>query len=783
MIRLKEYDKSRFWKQIKKYEGDKTTIDGLKASIRKVAENSKNISDLIVRYLPQYTLHNETHILNVLSIMDALVPNEVMEKLTPLECALCIMSAYTHDLGMALTDSEYSKITDDDNDTPERQKFLRFRDGFGEEIRQIERWKKKSGDDATKRIELIEGHILASYIRDTHANENVNRVEDWLNNIMNIAKNESLFYYNNYDYKHDLALIDISHGKSVNWLRNQYYDNDRDNFCLLVGDENVNLAFPALLLRLADIMDFDATRTPKILFRHIGIENEKSILKWRKHLSVTGWHMKIREKNPQIKYSARCENPVHHKSVLDFFNVIDQEIKAVREELSIQYRRLDEDDWRYEFGLPAEIQRDVHPEGHPHNPKYIYEDIEFRLDQDEVHQLLLGESLWGDPSLCIRELLQNSLDALQMRDLRLKIQNEGENPSEPVDILKKGEELKVTLTWGHDEELDQDYILVKDNGIGMTKEIITKYFTQIGKSFYRSPDFEREKKMMGDKGLLATPISIFGIGILSCFMIGDRLQVRTRPGGSNDDDRKAYDITISGPGSLFWLKEGTLDHEGTEVKIFLKKEYKIRHEPEYLIDRLKEHFSYKAVDRDRKDKENKHIVDPALIAGSHVVWSLYSVEVITPSGELIFRIDDSFYPENLTPIDRSKLLKKANEWGCPENYIGDVKWGIWDWTDDVTGSRIRLWFPQNYRPDNGCKLPVDPPEDMELCRQDELSAFAEAQLYETNTTLINNRILIMVKGVYVKNTSVCENVISVENGVGSIIWIDLRGNAAPKAYC
>ncbi|MEK7396969.1 MAG: hypothetical protein AAB116_08540, partial [Candidatus Poribacteria bacterium] len=167
MIRLEEYDESRFWKQIKKYEedkGNKTAIDALKASVRHVAEKSTDISDLIIRYLPQYTLHNETHILNVLSIMDALVPDEVMEKLTPLECALCIMSAYTHDLGMALTVDEYKKITDEDNDTPERQKFLRFRDGFGEETRQIERWKKKGGEDAERRIELIEGHILASYI-------------------------------------------------------------------------------------------------------------------------------------------------------------------------------------------------------------------------------------------------------------------------------------------------------------------------------------------------------------------------------------------------------------------------------------------------------------------------------------------------------------------------------------------------------------------------------------------------------------------------------------------
>ena len=38
--------------------------------------------------MPQYTLHEERHFLNVLGIMDALVPDEVMNQLTPLECAL-----------------------------------------------------------------------------------------------------------------------------------------------------------------------------------------------------------------------------------------------------------------------------------------------------------------------------------------------------------------------------------------------------------------------------------------------------------------------------------------------------------------------------------------------------------------------------------------------------------------------------------------------------------------------------------------------------------------------
>jgi molecular chaperone HtpG len=83
-----------------------------------------------------------------------------------------------------------------------------------------------------------------------------------------------------------------------------------------------------------------------------------------------------------------------------------------------------------------------------------------------------------------------------------------------------------------------------------------RYFTQIGTSFYRSPDFRGEQAEMRSWGLIATPISAFGIGVLSCFMIADRVSVRTNP-GQLSDTRQALDLEISGPGSLFWTRRGT----------------------------------------------------------------------------------------------------------------------------------------------------------------------------------------------------------------------------------
>ena len=51
----------------------------------------------------------------------------------------------------------------------------------------------------------------------------------------------------------------------------------------------------------------------------------------------------------------------------------------------------------------------------------------------------------------------------------------------------------VTLDWGTDEEAGQQWLRVTDNAVGMTEEVIKNYFTQIGKSCYRRPEFNQEQ--------------------------------------------------------------------------------------------------------------------------------------------------------------------------------------------------------------------------------------------------------------------------------------------------
>lgn len=816
-VQIDSMDQSRFWQRLDDLScmepttNRKTAIDHLKASIRKVTVQAKWISDRVCCYMPQYTLHEERHFLNVLAIMDALVPDEVITQFGPLDCGMPILAAYTHDLGMALSSQEREALHDES--TTQGNYFASYRNRFGEELRQVARWKEVLRQDcgqrksevrhAQRRIDAIEGHILASYLRDTHTEEDqIRRLRHWLDAIKRETGDDNLFNYGNFNYQRTLALVGISHGRNASWLRNKLNeDGPEDRFFQTVGNgESANMAFTGLLLRLADVLDFDASRAPRILFKHFGIDNEKSVLEWNKHLSVLGWRLDVDpdgKRQPDLLYSAECQHPVHEKTIRDFKRLIDTELSAVRIELDAQCRQLPRIvQPRYDMHLPSQTRLDIRPtrDSLTDEPKYVYHDLQFQLDQGEIQQLLMGESLYGDRDLCVRELLQNALDALELRELRLKMKQKG-GTHEPVDgeLTRPGwvrepnsleEELRATLTWGTDEASGQHWLRVTDNGVGMTEDVIKDHFTQIGKSYYRSPEFNEERAAMKAAGEVVSPISVFGIGILSCFMIADRLVVRTNPGARTDE--QARDINISGPGSVFWIQKGTRELQGTEITLYLKSQFSIRCEDaklrECVLHALYEGFAHPDAmndipddddqeERTRRREEKRDIIDPALTACVHVIWPKHPVCIVRDGQELV-RIDDQTHMKWLLPIDLDSVRKRFHEWGH-DQLSARFEWHFWDWTDqdhkDATGTRIRLWYTS--RDSVSPAAAADTPDT-----RWEVAALTEPE----PEVSWGPRERFLINGMHVERFHSLPFEPPVYANIGSRVWFDFRGIAAPS---
>ena len=314
----------------------------------------------------------------------------------------------------------------------------------------------------------------------------------------------------------------------------------------LVGPHSVNLRFLAVILRLADILDFDQDRTPKALLRTINITSPISLIEWGKHRSVEGWEISPR----RIRFSVACEHPVYQRATYEFMDAIDVELREA-------HRIVDEcprDTPRhYRLQIPRQVQRD---RIEPKNNAYRYADLEFRLSRDEIVKLLMTDKLYNSNSLFVRELILNSLDALRYR---VAVHGKG---------TPQWDGGKVMLKHSIDSNGSQ-VVSCKDNGIGMDESIVLNFLTNAGRSYYRSPEFAQHRMGFREDGVDFDPCSQFGIGFMSCFMFGDQIRIKTRRDyGPGRAYGKPLEIEVSGLGGLLVIRDGRADQPvGTSVEI------------------------------------------------------------------------------------------------------------------------------------------------------------------------------------------------------------------------
>ena len=78
---------------------------------------------------------------------------------------------------------------------------------------------------------------------------------------------------------------------------------------------DADLRFCAVLLRLADILDFDHSRSPEAVYKYLGLSRrdtpskKASDVEWRQHLSAEGF---LFPTNPSGPYPLHCMPGPHH---------------------------------------------------------------------------------------------------------------------------------------------------------------------------------------------------------------------------------------------------------------------------------------------------------------------------------------------------------------------------------------------------------------------------------------------------------------------------------------
>lgn len=513
MNHSKTLEKTKLWEiYSEKLTEDPARVGWTKKICEAACQHLKAVRDTF----PNFTLHDGAHVLNVLDCMAGLLGSWI-DRLTVSEAELLLLAAALHDIGMIYT-------LEDEVDSNRLRHYT-------EELRPKLRgkaWAKWEERDKTDFLRWLHPFRVDAVLEQPEWRKYFEeRVEQHINGVPERV----------------IIAVCQAHGETPEWVREQA-SKENGNLSYLSASE-IDPLFCAILLRLADILDFDDSRAPLILFPYAQ-NNEKSVEEWKKHRGSWGFTFPSDGPNTNdLPYKALFTDANIERAARRFLDWIDTELYRSRSLIHFCNNR-----WK-EFPFPFQVdRREIQSKG------YDYGDFRVSMDQEKILELLTGEHLYSDRSVFVRELLQNAIDATL---LRAKM-------DPPFGAKLNSDAARIEL-WEWTDEQGELWFRIDDNGTGMTRGMLEKYFLKAGNSYYESEELKRDLE-----GGSFTGISRFGIGFLSCFLCGkdaqlstlyckpekNRLEAEREPGRRIDREKFGLRLDVTGLNGFFTLRNQAL---------------------------------------------------------------------------------------------------------------------------------------------------------------------------------------------------------------------------------
>ena len=355
----------------------------------------------------EYTKHDISHIDFMLDSLDWIIPKETQEKLTPANWLMLTLSIYFHDLGMLVTKEEFKERRNSSFPTYKQSMI----DG-------------KYGLDYRDKILAIEGveaqdrFIYQELVRRTHSE----RIKYWIldepnpnfkHELQVVVEIKKLIANTDYMFRRDLALICESHHLSDlddfdKYKSNQQYGPSKE--------EIVNLHYSALILRTADLLHITSDRTPSIEFNLINPTDPISQVEWAKQRAVKTIRPQIKKNKEGVADDSIPKDTLEiialfeeEKGFFGLVSYIDYANKQLRE--NFKYNEASNKLYGNPFNYPWRNIDDSNIE----TKDFEKRQFEFILDQTKILDLLVGHTLYNDPTVVLRELTQNGIDASKLK--------------------------------------------------------------------------------------------------------------------------------------------------------------------------------------------------------------------------------------------------------------------------------------------------------------------------------------------------------------------------------
>jgi molecular chaperone HtpG len=338
----------------------------------------------------------------------------------------------------------------------------------------------------------------------------------------------------NETYAEAIALVGMGHRK-VELLD---FDTYNPEFVVKSGSEFVCLPYLAGVLRLADELDITNDRTPELLYNQYFPSNRISREEWVKHKA----NYFVSFNKPTIKITSKCFEKDLYYALLKQYNKIDGVIKYAQK---IVYT-IPQNERKLKIDF-IKLEKDIKTIG------FAPKEIGFTFDLQNTINTFIGENIYKNNFVAIRECLQNTIDTCRYRKQLSK------------DLYSP--QINITLKEGE--------LTISDNGLGMDEFIVENYFAKLAKSYYTENHVSKEFEA----------ISQFGIGVFSYFLICDYFEVETK---REDKPALKFRVTKNAENYFHFYDKVDKSSVGTTITFFLKIEVSF----DELVEQVKHYIRF-----------------------------------------------------------------------------------------------------------------------------------------------------------------------------------------------
>lgn len=514
-------------------------------NIREIRNNVKALLSELQRYgfFNEYTTHSFDHVQAMLEMADWIIPEDTKPSLTPGDYLFLTLAIYFHDLGLLISRDEYN----DRHKNLDYKKYISepqsIDDNYLEYINKLN----KLPEDERERIlyqeyvRLNHGARVRSWIEGTYLEDNdpSRAIRDAIHQL--IGKLEPVA-------RSGLAILCESH------TTDDIADIGKYHVSMPYGEkpeETVNLQYTAIILRTVDLLQITKSRAPSVLYQVINPKDPVSQTEWQKQSAVRSiraapgkdrdGRASLTAQSDTIQVFARFEKAEGFFGLSSYLQYVKKQLAQSQDALKQSEHHL---------ATPPKFPWKYIDDTHVEAVGFLTDSFGFELDQHKILDLLTGHTLYNDTNVVIRELTQNSLDAIRLQAHLNKI------PSENYG--------RIDITWDSANKI----LEVTDNGTGMSQDVIESHLLKVGSSRYQDPKFRESHPEF-------TSISRFGIGVLSAFMVADDVEITT----CSQEDAQIRQITLRSVHGKYLIKliekhtekkSGGLYPNGTRIKLTLR---------------------------------------------------------------------------------------------------------------------------------------------------------------------------------------------------------------------